>query len=149
MLDRSALNELSAAFADRLFHKYPQWEHLAKNLQDGPFEVSVPQPGADRYLLISTQDDEITIGYDYWHDHLGSFLGLSDKEVIDQGMEEIRAIIEEDLVVMISFRDDKWVQSMHWRPATPVITEPGGTTQLRSWLGTYDRVLEGIPRLIP
>lgn len=148
MLDRSALNKLSTALASSLFAVYPQWESLAGYRPGGAFDMLVPQPGADRYLWIATQDDEITVGYDYWHRHLGPFLGLSDMDAIGQAMKDIRAIVEEDMVIMTSFRDGRWAQSMHVRATTPIVTEPGGTTYVYSWRGTYDRVVEGIPSLI-
>ena len=148
MLNRGTLSGLSAAFAECLFLAYPEWEGLANNLDGGAFKVEIPQPGTDRTLWSDTQDAEITVGYDHYHAHFGPFLGLSDQESITQAMDEIRAIVQEDMVVMNSFRDGKWVQSMLGRPDKSVVTQPGGTTHIYSWLGTHNRTLDGTPQLI-
>jgi hypothetical protein len=148
MLDRSQLNKLSAAFADRFFSVYPEWELFATKLDEGMFEVFVPQAGTDRQLWVSTQDNELTIGFDHWHEHLGAFLGLSDADAIEQTMEGVRSIVQEDLVVLISFRGGKWVKSTKRKPFEPLVIEPGGTTHVYSWRGTHDRILDGIPPLI-
>ncbi len=64
-------------------------------------------------------------------------------------MDEIQAIVDEDQLLLISFRDGKWVQSSDWPACKPLVTEPGGTTYVYSWRGTHDRVLNGIPKQLP
>jgi hypothetical protein len=141
MLDRGALNELSAAFADALFLAYPEWESLASNLEGGVFRLEIPQPGTDRTLWADTMDGEITVGYGYYHAHFGSFLGISNGEAVDLAISEIRAFAAEQTVVVVHFPQGNWSGSMCVDASEPIASRPGATTHIYSWRGTYDRVL--------
>src|ERR1700733_2429156 len=114
--DPDNLSEISHAFAIALFATFPEWEPLAKAVQEDdtkpPFlEVAVPQDGTDRVLYMSTADDEITVGFDYWHDHIGPFLGIETGESVEQAIGIIEAFVNEQTVVIVTYREGKWVQS--------------------------------------
>jgi hypothetical protein len=147
MLDRSVLNDLSRSFADSLFREFAEWEQFAKLLPDSgdgegvALEVTVEQPGTDRALRIRTDEGEITIGFDMWHTHVGTFLGISDSEAIELALADIRSIIAEESVIAVVHRDGKWAGSSLEDVCDAITATPGATTNVYSWRGTHDRVI--------
>ena len=147
MLDWNSLNELSRKFADRVFRELGEWEQYAEVLPDeggtqsSELEITVPQPCSERVLHISTREGEITISYGMWHAHIGSFLGISDAEAIEDALATIHRIIAEQNVVKVVYRDGKWAASSLEEVSNAVAPEAGATTTLYSWCGTYDRTL--------
>lgn len=123
MLDRDSLDELSRSLADRLFGQFPEWESKAVALavqgaiQGDVLQVTVPQPGSERVLWICTENDEITIEFGMWHEHIGVFMGISEGEAIEQALDLIQRIIDERSVVKVMYRDGKWSGS--WLEETP------------------------------
>jgi hypothetical protein len=147
MLDRNTLNELSRNFANRLFGEFEEWESQAAGLsgegetQGGALRVTVPQPGSERVLSICTENGEIRVEYAMWHEHIGSFMGITDAEAIEKALDLIQQIIAERSVVKVRYRDGKWSGS--WLEETPcdLAPEAGATTAVYSWRGTYDCTL--------
>jgi hypothetical protein len=146
MLDRSSLNPLSRSFAELLFQEFGEWEKFAELLPDpygsggSAMEVTVAQTGTDRALRVRTDDNEITVGYDMWHTHVGAFMGISDSEAIELALADIRSIIAEQSVIVVVYRDGKWERSSLEYADSVVAVDPGSTTHVYSWKGTYDRV---------
>jgi hypothetical protein len=88
-----------------------------------------------------SQEPDASSGAGY-HAHFGSFLGLSAQEAIEQAIDELRSIVAEEIVVVVSFRGGEWTGSMCVNPSEPVAPRPGLTRHVYSWRGTYDRVIE-------
>ena|SRR5579862_6717552 len=110
------MGDLSKAFILVLFSRFPEWEPHAIALRDEEtgadyLQVKVPQEGTDRFLYLSTADDEITVGYDHWHTHIGTFLGLSVDESVAQAMTMIESFLNEETVVTVCRRDGVWIGS--------------------------------------
>lgn len=140
------MDALSVAFADALFTQFPVWEALAKTAigEAGGrdyIEVNLPQEGTDRKLYLSTADDEITIGFDHWHTHVGPFLGIDIEESVAQAMAIIRDFIDELSVVSISYRDGVWLESGLGYRAAPGALKPQTTTNVFSWRRTFDTTI--------
>ena len=104
-------------------------------------ELTVEQPGTGRALRIRTDDDEITIGYDMWHTHVGAFMGISDSEAIELAVADIRSILAEQSVIVVVYRDGKWTGSSLEDADSAIAVKPGSITHVYSWRGTHDRVL--------
>jgi hypothetical protein len=63
------ISDLPEAFARALLPRFPEWEAHAVTVRDeetgaNHLEVEVPQQDSDRFLYMSTADNEITIGFD-------------------------------------------------------------------------------------
>jgi hypothetical protein len=141
------LSEISQAFAKALFVTFPHWEALAKVVQVDDakppiLELTVPQDGTDRVLYLSTADDEITVGFDYWHSHIGPFLGIETGESVEQAIGIIEAFVNEQTVVIVTYREGKWVQSSLHNVSTPPELETNSTSHIFSWKRTYDDQIE-------
>lgn len=141
------MDELSQGFGRAVLLAFPNWERLAKDVEDENtgcryIEADVPQAGSDRRLHLSTADNEITIAFDHWHTHIGPFLGLSASESVDMAMTIVESFVTEQTVVKISRRDGAWIESSLEYLVAPSPPKPNSTTQVFSWRCTYDRTIE-------
>jgi hypothetical protein len=141
------IDELSWEFARSLFTVFPAWESLARIVKDEKtsnnfVEIDVNQDGTDRVLHLSTADDEITIGFDRWHTHVGPFLGLNTAESVATAMNIVEEFVAEKTVVKVVHRDGAWVQSSMEYLVASSEPEPHSTTQVFSWRRTHDAVIE-------
>lgn len=147
MLDSKLLDEFSRSFAQSLFKEFSEWEQYAQLLpasdagEGSAIELVVPQPGTDRSLRIDTDDEEITIGFDMWHTHIGVFMGISYAEAIEMAIADIRSIISEQSVITVAHRNGKWAGSSMEDASEVIAAEPGMTIAVYSWRGTLDRIL--------
>jgi len=91
---------------------------------------------------LSTADDEITIGFEHWHTHVGRFLGIDTTESVATAMTIIENFVAERTVVKISYRDGVWLKSSLDYVVAPSEPEPHSTTEVLSWGGTYDETIQ-------
>ncbi|WP_027483484.1 hypothetical protein [Deinococcus pimensis] len=73
MLGDDPLAPHAVPFARLMFGAHPDWRPLAQEREGGAaFELSVPSPAdPDVQLWLSTEDDELTVGFADWHAHFG------------------------------------------------------------------------------
>lgn len=147
MLAYDKMDQLSQGFGRALFLAFPNWERLAKDVEDEKtgghyIELEVPREGADRRLHLSTADNEITIAFDHWHTHVGPFLGISTAEAVDTSMAIIESFVTEQTVVKICRRDGVCIESSLEYLAAPSPRKANSTTQVFSWRCTYDQMIE-------
>jgi len=141
------MDEISRGFAEALFTAFPDREPLARPAMDNKtgahfMEVDVPQSGTNRFLHLSTADNEITIAFDHWHTHVGPFLGSSVVDSIGLAVSMIKAFIAEQTVVKVTRKNGSWIQSILEYVAAPSELKSGTTTRVFSWNRTYDRTIE-------
>lgn len=148
MLAYDKMDELSEAFGRALFLAFADWEPLAIDIGDEKsdarhMEVDIPQEGTDRRLHLSTAGKEITIAFDYWHTHIGPFLGISIAESVNTALSIIESFVTEQTVVRVFRRDGVWIGSgLAYRAAPPTELKPHSTTEVFSWRCTYDQTIE-------
>lgn len=135
------MDELSEAFRRAVAQAFPNWEHLIEATA-GFVEVEVPQKGTDRCLHLSTADNEITISFDYWHTHVGPFLGIDTAESVETAIGIIRSFLAEETVVKIARRGGAWVESSLEYLVAPSPPKEDCETQVLSWRGTHDQTIE-------
>jgi|SRR5579872_3461956 len=143
----NGMDELSQVFARALFSTFPNWERFLKTVNDDKtgahyIEVVVPQEGTDRLLHLSTVDHEITIAFEQWHTHLGTFLGIDTAESVATAITIVESFVTEQAVVRISHRDGVWIESSLEYHAAPSEPKPNYKTQVFSWRRTYDETIE-------
>jgi hypothetical protein len=140
------MDDLSKAFALALFLRFPEWEVNAVSERDekmdaNHLQIRAPQEGTGRFLYLSTADNEITIGFDYWHTHVGPFLGLNTQECVAQAMTIIESFISEETVVTVCRRDGVWIRSGLEYLAAPSEPTPNSTIEFFSWRRTHDKTI--------
>jgi len=126
---------------------FPEWEAFAKIVNDKKagtnfIEVDVKQEGTDRLLQLSTADDEITIGFEHWHTHVGPFLGIDAVESAATAMNIIEDFVAERTVVKVIHRNGVWIRSSLEYLVAPSEPEPHSTTKVFSWRRTHDDIIE-------
>ena len=124
------LNDYSQRFARALFTAFPQWRrfeltnpteikaHFSGNAEGCfivriPSPVSVASPPCGNWLLIDTCDGEITITYDYFHEHFYCFTDNSEYEDIQHAIKFLQAFTS--------------------------FTAPFDKLIIRTWEGSYDQ----------
>jgi hypothetical protein len=142
----SDLNTFSAEFARALFSKRPAWIEFARvdstNSSKNILVVEVPPPTesrADHPLIIDTERDEITIGFDSYHSH---FDWPSFDEECGNPLKFIEDIVCERVVVVSYWKDDKWCGSQTItaeKKLTPpdYISTDANRMKVRSWRGHF------------
>jgi len=134
-------------FVRSLLSVFPEWEAFAKIVNDKKagtnfIEVDVKQEGTDRLLQLSTADDEITIGFEHWHTHVGPFLGIDAVESAATAMNIIEDFVAERTVVKVIHRNGVWIRSSLEYLVAPSEPEPHSTTKVFSWRRTHDDIIE-------
>jgi hypothetical protein len=141
------MNELAQSFARALFSAFPKWERFAKIVNDDKtgahwIEVEVVQDGTNRVLHLSTADDEITIGFEQWHTHVGPFLGTDTSESVTTAISIIENFVAERTVVKVIHQDGVWIRSSLDYVVAPSEMEPNSTTRIFSWRRSFDESIE-------
>jgi hypothetical protein len=108
-----ALNEYAQQVRRSILEELPR---LAPYLSDGPsgyLSICVPHPRIPSGLLIETEGDEITIGFQEWHTHGDLLGGNSPEEHVSAALEFVRRLLDDELQLVISYVDgafqDAWV----------------------------------------
>ena len=140
------LDEMSGAFVAELFEQFPNWKPFMRIVETPGYEwatveFAVPQEHTGRFLTLATDDEQITIGFDLWHTHIGPFLCGDIEGSVRTVMAMITDFIDEARVVEVVHRDGKWLHSGLCYRAAPSKVEPNATTTTYSWLGTYDNTV--------
>jgi hypothetical protein len=109
-------------------------------------------PRAESKLIVTTDNGEISVIWDYWHEHVGFSIGTDIVEVeTSAAIELLRNLFEERLVISIFLKGDKWIESTAGTPQKMIhdLEEDGGALlsgerkYVLSWRGTHDREVRG------
>jgi len=80
---------------------------------DGALVIRVPHPAIPSGLVVSTEGDEITVGFRRWHTHGELLGGPSSEEQIQAALAFVEQILEDEVSIAISYVDgefdDAWV----------------------------------------
>lgn len=148
------LDDFSLGVADRLFTKFPEWRKFAEikatdnQIKYLQLEIT-PPPGASVVsgLIISTENKEVTIGFDYYHGHF--FDQFFDGECLaaDTAIDFIDQLLSEEISVVSWWNSDKliaWSTILDGKAQLPEdIVGQYSHIRIRSWNGTLndDRAL--------
>ena len=145
-MNYEGLDELSHRFARKLFSAFPAWTRFARTINGANgitgIQIEVVQDGSNRILQLSTTADEITIRFEGWHTHVGPFLGIDIEESVETAIRIIESLVSEETVVMVAYRDGKWIGSSLSYRVAPSKPTPNSTTKIFSWRGTYDDAVQ-------
>lgn len=156
------LDDYSQRFADVLFQSFPEWreflsvESANDSDEEGYLLVKVPAPvkslipsslppNSKDFLSIYS-DGEITIAFDYYHEHFDMFSDTDEAQEFDQAIEFIRSILEEKICPIVVLNGSTWCGSTSVKAGeTPDLsnwTNLDSSSQdvyVRSWRGTFNR----------
>jgi len=131
--------EYSEKFATYIFERHPEWKELGRFEDSGVLVIEVPSPNHSALtgLLIDTDNEEVTVGFDMFHTHF--FMEEEDEKNFEQALDFIDGLLREEYVVLVYMQADKWTGSRCSSLEGPwPLPEKGQRRYIRSWLGTYD-----------
>ncbi len=110
-------------------------------------ELESPNEDVTADLWISTEEDEVTIGFDAMHDHFGRENYSSEEESFREAVSLARAFVDERVLVASWWIGEKWAGSRLIEPGQK--PEPsdriakGSRLRIRSWTGRFDHDEKG------
>lgn len=99
---------------------FPQWIPFAKNMpeHEESLMIEVPSPFDDRRKLkIYTDNQEITVGLDYAHEHFGGN-DEPDNKAFAEAKERINEILNEEWLVASEIKDGKRISACFFTAST-------------------------------
>jgi hypothetical protein len=141
-MDLGQLNWHSRSFAVELFRAHPDWRQFGRverliNKALGYLIVEVAGPSGSRLdhpLLITTDNEEVTISLDHFHQH---FDWPPQNHLLDP-LLFLATLLCDEMAVVSYWKDGKWVESTVLDADEQAIPEPGIMVRVRSWNGTRD-----------
>lgn len=141
------MNPLASRFSELLFARFPEWRALATvdppdAFVPGALGVEVPSPGDPAKLLyIDTDRDEVTIGFDMWHYHYGTWSGVPEEESFAEAIQFLSDLVDEEVAVLIRTCRGEWAGSqLLYRDEDVPPLNAGEEMRVVSWRGGRDRV---------
>ena len=145
-INLEALDKFSRQFLEWLCQKRPEladatevderWTSPTK-----PLVIRLRPPRAELpELELSSENDEVTLWYDRWHEHFAFLAEQSKEEGFQEALDSLDEILQERVAVTVTMVGDDWRGSHTWSPGEPFPEPPpGGMTYMRSWKGTFNR----------
>ena len=143
------LNAYARRVADRLFRHFPDWAQLATtdphpNADPGALliEVVAKSNNTEHGLYVSTDGDELTIGFHTHHCHFADYHQKGCDIHIENAIEYINQLINEEYVIHSWYRGGQFCGSVTGTPES--VGDPSqfvgsvDTITCRSWAGTHD-----------
>jgi hypothetical protein len=150
-VDNIQLNDYSRRFAEVLFAAHPEWRELAsvdttEDVDKGVLLVRVtpPTPRDIKWPLhISTDGEEVTVGFDIYHSHFNRYADDEEAEEFAEALAFIADLLAERIAVISWWDGDEWRGSSTVEAGTdvsaPSWASNAKTARIRSWRGMYDK----------
>jgi hypothetical protein len=137
----NGLNDFSQRFADHLFVCFPEMAKYAR-ADEGALVVEVPSPAnSKRGLIVASDDNEISLGFDNWHAHVGDET-TSETQKFELASQLVDDFLHERVMVAAKFKDQQFVAAKLLRSEEGLDSEPpaeaGERLFVRSFRGTHD-----------
>lgn len=133
------MDSFSLSTADEIFTAFPEWQAFAREEQaDGGssfliIKVTPPlEADVEHGLVVDTQNQEVTVGFDYYHSHFDQWVGDGDDFGPEAALEFVKQILNEEVAIV------SWWQDEQWRGSSPL--EAGASPQPPSWKTSFNRV---------
>ena len=116
------LNPFSRTVARELFAAFPEWRCLARvdhseSVNSGCLFLEVPNVTSDDALRIDTIDEEVTIGFDRWHQHhnkhdyYNEFGEPQPGRALLAAIETLKEFTTDKSIVQVTMSGDRWCGS--------------------------------------
>ncbi len=108
-----AFNSYASQVHDALIEALPHLAEYASEAEGGTLVVRVPHPRIASGLVVTTEGDEVTVGFRTWHTHGELLGGASPQEYATSAISLVKAILEDQVQLAVSYLngdfDDAWV----------------------------------------
>jgi hypothetical protein len=142
------MDRFSEQAAEEFLAVFPEWRQFARTEQRGDgdsyfvLEVDPPaQAAVDHGLLVHTDNEEVTVGFDFYHSHFDSAIGDGEHFGTAAAVEFVRQIIMERVAVASWWLDDAWKGSSQIEAGaqpTDSFAKEYNRIRVRSWKGTFN-----------
>jgi hypothetical protein len=136
------LDQVSQAFAEQLFARFPAWSTLASPDASGSITVDVPSPAGDpeRRLRFWMERGEPSVAVGGWHTHAGLW---PSRDAWFAFIEDI--LCDRTLFLVIPGHPASWsiLEDPVEEEIADVLTDPSAPREVRvlSWSGSRDRIV--------
>ena len=149
MMNIVKLDNFSDTFSAQLFERFPEWRELAKveSSEDGTgylkLEVAAPT-GANvaSGLTLTTDNSELTIGFDYYHAHYFEQVGDGVHFGTDYALYFLSQLLSEKVSVVSWWLGSDWVAFSTIEEGKPLMDDSligaYDHVRIRSWKGTLN-----------
>ena len=148
----SELDEYSRIAVPFILARFPEWKPFASPTPrpDGlgatvNFNVPCPSPHVESGLWVSTDDEELSVGFHTHHSHFTDYDDRTNFRQIEAGLEQAAAYLEDRSGVVSWYEGDRMVGSTSADlpldgPLPRIFSDDFGSRgTLRSWSGKFDR----------
>jgi hypothetical protein len=142
------MDRFSAQFAEELLAAFPEWRPFAREEQrdngSSYFLLEIDprvQASVDHGLRIHTDNEEVTVGFDFYHSHFDSSVGDGENFGAAAAIEFARQIVSERIAVFSWWLDKSWKGSGQIEAGaqpTASFAMEYNRLRVRSWKGTFN-----------
>lgn len=103
-------------------------------------QVPSPVPESPRQLVLATDDDEISIGFDNWHAHVGDE-NTTEEQKFTIAIELVHDFLHDRVMVAVRVREQHFLNAQLVHSLEEISDEgsqPGDMLFVRSFNGTHD-----------
>lgn len=135
------VNQFTERFIQVFLQEFPQWENYIQIMQDderysdGTIYIEIPAPNIMKNgsIRVTTDNNEVTIGFYDYHDH---FISLDENEGFEEAINFIKDIINEKKAVVITMNEeDDFISFVVDTSELPNFQ----SGYVVSWNGTFDQ----------
>ena len=149
-MEYKQLDDYSKGFLDRILIEIPECKQYVKFKEysdetSGTYVyIGIPCPSdTESNLWISTYSDEITVGFNYFHCHLG--YSDNHREDYDEAIKMIKEIINEDIINITGTREGNLAFSCFIKPEEIASMEINydnyDAISIKSWNASFNEVI--------
>ena len=141
------LCDFSKQFVQLLLEAHPEWQEQLRvvkpdNKELGWLSIEIQSPAENgEWLLVSTEDDLITIGFADWHAHYDYWGNEELLQMFAGAIKMIDDLLAEKCVCVTYFRGEEICMASC--EIAGIKPKSGLKTRIRSWLGNYDTEYQG------
>ena len=145
-LSLDELNPFAREVATVLFRELPQLRAHARvddcdHAEPGSLLIELPQPCSGDLLSITTENQEVTVIFDRWHEHFGELEEGTAEQTL-AAVAWLRAFFADEVRIVVHMDGEQW-RGSSCLPASEFLELGNGTdSYARSWSGAKDARVE-------
>ena len=135
------LDEYSVNFSKMLYSIFPRFKQYEEIKEYDEYSEAYllievqSSSNSENILWISTYDEEITVGFDWYHTHFG--YSEIDEDDFKLAIDLIKEIVEEKMAIAVIKKKDSWIRSYIIKNNELPEINKDETIEIKSWNGTY------------
>ena len=110
-----SLNEYAVRERALIIESFPRLLPYLTETDSGSLSISVPHPRIPTGLLVTTNGDEISVGFRTWHTHGELLGGKTPEEHMHAAFAFVEQMLDDEVLIVVSYVDgefhDAWVST--------------------------------------